>query len=270
MYSIGEFSLITRVSVKTLRRYHEEGIVIPDYIDAESGYRYYRHSSVERVAAIVKLREMEFTVSEIRDILSSHCEDAEIVEFLERQMKVLDDKAKEYRRMRDSLSATIDSIKRRETMSDEMQTDVLEKYLDDMIFAGYRYTGQYDEIGKAFSKVGRASGRSIAGPAMALYYDGEYCEKNAQIEGGYQLSRRIAGLDIECRVLKGGRSITILHQGSYETLGKSYEKVFAYSESHKLKTKLPTREIYIKGPGMFLRGNPKNYITEIQVLVEPD
>jgi hypothetical protein len=31
----------------------------------------------------------------------------------------------------------------------------------------------------------------------------------------------------------------------------------------------PMREIYVKGPGMILRGNPKNYLTEIQILVEP-
>ena len=31
---------------------------------------------------------------------------------------------------------------------------------------------------------------------------------------------------------------------------------------------LPYREIYLKGPGMLFRGNPKNYLTEIQILVE--
>jgi effector-binding domain-containing protein len=31
---------------------------------------------------------------------------------------------------------------------------------------------------------------------------------------------------------------------------------------------LPTREVYLKGPGMIFRGNPKNYVTEIQIPVE--
>ena len=28
---------------------------------------------------------------------------------------------------------------------------------------------------------------------------------------------------------------------------------------------LPTREVYLKGPGMIFRGNPKKYVTEIQL-----
>ena len=47
MFSIGEFSIISRLSVKALRYYHDEGILIPDYIDDETGYRYYRNASVE-------------------------------------------------------------------------------------------------------------------------------------------------------------------------------------------------------------------------------
>ena len=33
-----------------------------------------------------------------------------------------------------------------------------------------------------------------------------------------------------------------------------------------MQIKYPIREIYIKGPGMIFRGNPKKYITEIQFL----
>lgn len=31
---------------------------------------------------------------------------------------------------------------------------------------------------------------------------------------------------------------------------------------------MPTREVYLKGPGMIFKGNPKNYLTEIQMLIE--
>jgi effector-binding domain-containing protein len=30
----------------------------------------------------------------------------------------------------------------------------------------------------------------------------------------------------------------------------------------------PSREIYLKGPGMIFKGNPKNYLTEIQIFLE--
>ena len=38
-FSIGEFSLITSLSIKSLRLYHEKGLLIPAEVDAESGYR---------------------------------------------------------------------------------------------------------------------------------------------------------------------------------------------------------------------------------------
>jgi effector-binding domain-containing protein len=44
--------------------------------------------------------------------------------------------------------------------------------------------------------------------------------------------------------------------------------VFEYLKSHKLEPLSPTREVYLKGPGMIFRGNPRKYLTEIQVLVD--
>ena len=39
--SIGDFSRITHLSVKTLRRYHEAGLLQPAEVDPHTGYRYY-------------------------------------------------------------------------------------------------------------------------------------------------------------------------------------------------------------------------------------
>ena len=41
MLSIGEFSKICQVSTKTLRYYAEIGLILPDEINLENGYRYY-------------------------------------------------------------------------------------------------------------------------------------------------------------------------------------------------------------------------------------
>jgi len=50
-------------------------------------------------------------------------------------------------------------------------------------------------------------------------------------------------------------------------LGRSYAKILRQADGQKLKISLPTREIYVKGPGMIFQGNPKNYLTEIQLPV---
>jgi hypothetical protein len=41
-------------------------------------------------------------------------------------------------------------------------------------------------------------------------------------------------------------------------------------DSEFYEIQVPTREIYHKGPGMIFRGNPKNYLTEIQMLIDGD
>ena len=52
LLSIGEFSKVTGVSIKALRYYHEAGILIPAYIDQDSGYRYYSFHQKAVVDAI--------------------------------------------------------------------------------------------------------------------------------------------------------------------------------------------------------------------------
>ena len=38
---IGEFSKLSGLTVKTLRFYHEEGLLVPAFVDPDTGYRYY-------------------------------------------------------------------------------------------------------------------------------------------------------------------------------------------------------------------------------------
>ena len=53
--------------------------------------------------------------------------------------------------------------------------------------------------------------------------------------------------------------------GRISQLGRSYAKILQQANERKLALALPTREVYVKGPGMIFKGNPKNYLTEIQL-----
>ena len=268
MYPIGEFSLITRLSVKTLRYYHEEGILLPDYIDDDSGYRYYREESVERAAVVTALRAMEFSVADIRQVLEEYRDDTDAVEFLEKQKVLLENKIQHYRKAADSCADLIEVIRKKEMNTKDMIYEVTEKKIEDIIFAGVRFTGKYNEVGKRFSMTARAAGRYIAGAPLCLYFDGEYKEIDADIEAGFPVSKTIDADGVHCRIIKGGKAVTLVHKGPYAELGCSYEKIFSYIEKKKLKASIPSREVYIKGPGMLIKGNSKNYLTEIQVFFE--
>ena len=65
-YNIGEFSQVTGLSVKTLRFYHENGILIPCSVDEATGYRFYDVSKVEKARVIMRLRQMEFSIEDNR------------------------------------------------------------------------------------------------------------------------------------------------------------------------------------------------------------
>jgi DNA-binding transcriptional MerR regulator len=41
MLAIGEFSRLTHLSVRTLRRYHDADLLVPATVDESTGYRYY-------------------------------------------------------------------------------------------------------------------------------------------------------------------------------------------------------------------------------------
>lgn len=61
------------------------------------------------------------------------------------------------------------------------------------------------------------------------------------------------------------KAICTTHIGTYEGLPMAYEAVYQYAREQGLIVSAALRELYIKGPGMVLKGNPKKYITEIQV-----
>ncbi|MCP4136250.1 MAG: MerR family transcriptional regulator [bacterium] len=267
MFSIGEFSLISRLSVKTLRYYHEEGILLPDYIDEDSGYRYYKNSSVDKAQTISMLREMEFSISDIKDIFLNYSEDVEISAYLATQKERIKKKIEKYKKIDSTINTLVEGIRRNDTNEDKYTTEIIEKDLDDIIFCGCRFKGIYSDVSTAFKKTGKEAGRFITGKPFTLYYDGEYKDKDADIEGGFPVSKTIKGNEVSSRVLPGGYAVTILHKGAYETIGKSYEKILTHIEENKLTVQLPTREIYHKGPGMIFRGNPDNYITEIRILI---
>ena len=63
--SIGEFSQITHLSVKTLRRYHEAGLLQPAEVDPHTGYRYYATTQVPTAQVIRRFRELGMPVREV-------------------------------------------------------------------------------------------------------------------------------------------------------------------------------------------------------------
>lgn len=71
MLSIGEFSKICKVSTKTLRYYDEIGLINPSKINQENGYRYYSIEQLETMLFVNRLKQYNFSLEEIRAIITS-------------------------------------------------------------------------------------------------------------------------------------------------------------------------------------------------------
>ena len=154
--------------------------------------------------------------------------------------------------------------------------EVVEKTVEDILIAAIRMKGKYSDCGKGFSRLGRIWGRYICGPCFLLHYDQEYKENDADFEACFPIrpsgAKTVAGRDtdgISIRELPGGRCVALLHRGPYDELGRSYEKILKYVKSKNYAIETPTREVYLKSPGMIFKGNPNKYLTEIQLLFQP-
>ena len=146
-----------------------------------------------------------------------------------------------------------------------VSSEVLEKDIPAMLIATIAHTGRYCECGPLFGRIARSFGRQLCGPAMMLHHDADYNETDANFEACFPIRQAKSTAGIETRELPPGRCVTLVHVGPYDELGRSYARVFDHIKQHGYQPKLPTREIYLKGPGMILKGNPKKYVTEIQV-----
>lgn len=268
MYSIGEFSRISGFSIKALRLYHEKGLLVPTLIDDQSGYRYYDHKNFERARIIKRLRNMEFSLNDIDEILKDVDDEADIVEFFEKKKKEILSKIHQQKDIVKDLELIINIEKEAKMALEHTEFEVEEKDLDTILVAGVRYKGKYSECGKAFKKISKTMGWNICGKPFNLYYDSEYKEEDADIEVCMPVKKGKDTEGISVWELARGQCVSLIHKGPYENLGRSYEKIMAYIKEKGYHSKLPTREVYLKGPGMIFKGKPENYLTEIQILIE--
>ncbi len=268
MFTIGEFSRITGLSIKALRLYHEKGILIPHTVDEKSGYRHYTHEDTEKARIIKSLRDMEFPLADIQTIFDQGTTQEEILLTLKKQERQLREKVSNYTKIISALE-TIISDEQEALMAYQQETfEVQEKVISDQLIAGIRYKGKYCDCGKYFAQIGRKMGWLISGKPFNLYYDCGYKETDADIETCMPVrkSKEVEGISI--RTLPGGKCLSLVHKGPYDQLGRSYEIITAYAKEKGIEIHSPIREIYIKGPGMLFKGNPQKYLTEIQMMIE--
>jgi DNA-binding transcriptional MerR regulator len=69
--TIGDFSRASHLSVKTLRHYHDVGLLEPRQIDPGNGYRYYADEQIATAQVIRRLRGLQMPVAEVKSVLTA-------------------------------------------------------------------------------------------------------------------------------------------------------------------------------------------------------
>jgi len=264
MYQIGSFSKIVGMSVKTLRYYHEIGLLVPAEVDETSGYRYYTETEFVRADRIRFLKNYRFTLPEIKEVLDHITDESDLQAYLEEKNTQLDMQVRELRKVQKEIKAHLDQevlIMTERTYTFDLVT------LESQEVASIRYKGRYDNMGQYIQKLYKAVGGSAAGAPFALYYDEEYKEEDADIEVCVPVKKHVSKGDVTSRVLEGSKFLVTTHVGPYDEIHHAYKAITDEVVKRELQTTVPSREIYQKGPGMLLKGNPQKYRTDVMMQV---
>jgi DNA-binding transcriptional MerR regulator len=82
MFRTGEFSHLARVSKRLLQFYDEIGLLKPAHIDLQTGYRYYSAKQLPQLNRILALKDLGFSLDQIREMLQAKISDEAIEDML--------------------------------------------------------------------------------------------------------------------------------------------------------------------------------------------
>ena len=259
---IGRFSKMTRLSVKALRVYDENGLLLPAYVDPSSGYRYYGLGQANRAEAVRILRSVDMPLNEIRAILET--DDPELVH---KQLVAHRERLAERLATQERTLAYLESlIQRKEGI---MPYDVhVTETTPQLVAATKVHTNLSeigDDIGAGFGSLMMAFGRegiAPSGPPLIVYHDVIDEETDGDIEICVPVNAAISGdADVYSRELEGGSMATAVHHGPYEQIAPAYHTLTGWISEHGHDIVGPPREIYLNDPRMV---PPEELLTQVE------
>ena len=150
MLKIGEFSKLSRISVRMLRHYDEIGLLKPAEIDRFTDYRYYREDQLPTAGRIAALKDMGFSLADIVRILAVYDDREQMERFFSARQEEL---RTIYHQVKPQLNnAQVEEYNRLKGRF----TKRMMAYHGDKIAEGVQLSA--DSIAKAASRAGKAIG----------------------------------------------------------------------------------------------------------------
>jgi DNA-binding transcriptional MerR regulator len=242
--TIGDFSQITHLSVKTLRRYHEAGLLEPEAVDPYTGYRYYSTAQVPTAQVIRRFRDLGMPVREIGAVLATEDPDARsalIAGHLARLEEQLDRTRAAVASLRRLLRPAVPPI------------EVELRAVPAATVAAVRASVDHDEVlgwyDGAMAELERVlRGATRTGPCGGLYDNELFTEEHGDAVVFVPVAEPPTNGRVHPFVVPEAELAVTVHHGPHDDIDVSYGALGTYVAEHALAVAGPVREYYLVGP----------------------
>ncbi|CAH0121933.1 MULTISPECIES: MerR family transcriptional regulator [unclassified Paenibacillus] len=254
MLSIGEFSKICEVSAKTLRYYDEIGLIHPDEIHPENGYRYYSIRQLKTMLYINRLKSYHFSLEEIKAMLEWEEDQSEekLCSALHRKRKEIQEKLHALESTLNQLSGDLVNLEQGIPMMsflDHIEVQLVETRpmnilsIRKMMSKDDYALGYGKHIGKLYEKIATEQ-LTLLGTPMTIYHSAEYNPAGNDTEFAIPIQEYVKGT----RDLPGSLCAKSVFHGSYSGLSSVYAKLREWVENEGYELINSPYEVYATNP----------------------
>lgn len=245
--SIGDFSRVTHLSIKTLRRYHESGLLDPAEVDPSTGYRYYSTAQIPTAQVIRHFRELGMPVREVREVLGTSDPQARN-DLIGAHLARLEDHLNEtraavtsLRRLLEPSGVSIEVVHRQEPAI-EAAAIASDAVAHSEVLAWY--SGAMAELDQALG----TAGITPTGPRGGLYDNSLFTEDLGAAVVYIPVAVAPTVGRVHPYVIPPAELAVTVHQGPHDDIDVTYGALGAYVSDNALAVAGPVRETYLVGP----------------------
>ena len=272
MFTIGDFARHGRVSVRMLRHYDAVGLLRPARVDPASGYRSYQASQLAQLNRIVALKELGFTLEQVRAMLDEQVSAERLRGMLALRRAQLEAALAADAARLAQVEARLRTIESEGTMP---ATDVVLKPIAATRVAELTATAASftpADIGPVIRPLCTELGHRLAGaqlvPAgrLTCYYEPDDTGDQVTVHAAVpvaQVTGNTNGLTI-ADLPAASLAATTVHHGSMDNVLPAWQAIARWIDTNGYRSSGYPRELYLECPD-----DEDQWVTELQEPVTP-